>query len=128
MDSKDGLPRSQGANESFAAPSATVTGCRRRNRTRGRQGSTLIKLAAPRQPRVVGVKSVTDLRKLGAAKAFLDVRAAGLRPSLNLLWALEGALTAMPWHKVVRTERTRLLFEVEDLKAIGRWEPIGSGQ
>jgi len=87
-----------------------------------------MKLAAPRQPRVVGVKSVTDLRKLGAAKAFLDVRAAGLRPSLNLLWALEGALTAMPWHKVARTERTRLLFEVEDLKAIGRWEPIGSGQ
>ena len=126
MDSKDGLPRSQGANESFAAPSATVTGCRRRNRTRGRQGSTLIKLAAPRQPRVVGVKAVTDLRKLGAAKAFLDVRAAGLRPRLNLLWALEGALT--PWHKVARTELTRLLFEIEDLKAIGRWEPIGSGQ
>jgi DNA transformation protein len=66
----------------------------------------------------VGVKSVTDLRKLGAAKAFLKVRTAGLRPSLNLLWALEGALTATPWHKVARTERTRLLFEVEDLKAI----------
>ena len=66
----------------------------------------------------VGVKSVTDLRRLGAAKAFLDVRAAGLRPSLNLLWALEGALTAMPWQKVARTERTRLLFEVEDLKTI----------
>jgi DNA transformation protein len=77
----------------------------------------------------VGVKSVTDLRKRGAAKAFFEVRAAGLRPSLNLLWALEGALTAMPWHKVARTERTRLLFEVEDLKAISAGgNRSGSGQ
>ena len=64
------------------------------------------------------VKSVADLRKLGAARAFLGVQAAGLRPSVDLLWALEGALTATPWRKVAKSGRTRLLFEVEDLKAI----------
>lgn len=64
-----------------------------------------------------GVRSVADLRRLGAARAFLRVQAAGLHPSLNLLWALEGALTATPWREVARSERTRLLFEVEDLKA-----------
>lgn len=65
-----------------------------------------------------GIGSLADLRRLGAARAFLQVQAAGLRPSLNLLWALEGALTATPWRHIARYERTRLLFEVEDLKAL----------
>ncbi len=67
--------------------------------------------------RTAGIGSPDELRRLGAARAFVQVQAAGLRPSLNLLWALEGALTATPWRHVAHTERTRLLLEVDELRS-----------
>lgn len=70
--------------------------------------------------RSAGIRSVVHLRRLGSARAFLRVQAAGQRPSLNLLWALEGALTGMPWREVARSERTRLLLELEDLKLLSK--------
>lgn len=62
-----------------------------------------------------GIGSVAELRKFGAVGAFLRVRQAGGRPSLNLLWALEGALTGVDWREVARSERTRLLLALDDL-------------
>ena len=47
---------------------------------------------------------------------------AGERPSLNLLYALEGAIRARHWTRVSRNERTRLLTELEalrELRALG---------
>lgn len=70
--------------------------------------------------RVAGVRSVVHLRRLGSVRAFLRVQAAGQRPSLNLLWALEGALTGVPWREVARLERTRLLLELDDLKTLSK--------
>jgi DNA transformation protein and related proteins len=64
-----------------------------------------------------GITSVVALRELGAVRAFAQVKAAGLCPSLNLLWALEGALTDTSWRIVSRTQRTRLLFELDGLAA-----------
>lgn len=60
-----------------------------------------------------GIESVDMLRRLGAVEAFLRVKRAGCRPSLNLLWALEGALTGVSWQTVSRTERTSLLLALE---------------
>jgi len=40
-----------------------------------------------------GVKSEGQLRTMGAVAAFVAVKNAGQEPSLNLLWALKGALT-----------------------------------
>ena len=68
-----------------------------------------------------GIRSAGELRRLGAAAAFLRVREAGQTPSLNLLWALEGALTDSAWTAVAKRERTRLLLELEDLRC-GRGE------
>jgi DNA transformation protein len=62
-----------------------------------------------------GINTVTELRRLGAVRAFLRVRACGAAPSLNLLWGLESALTGEPWQQVARVHRTRLLFELEEL-------------
>lgn len=70
--------------------------------------------------RSAGIRSVTQLKRLGSARAFVQVQAAGLRPSLNLLWAIEGALTGLPWRQVARFERTRLLLEVDDVKSVPR--------
>jgi DNA transformation protein len=76
-----------------------------------------------------GVTSVSALRRMGSVAAFLRVREAGHRPSLNLLWTLEGALTGTSWVAVARRERTRLLFEWDDATSRQRvTSPRGVGR
>lgn len=60
-----------------------------------------------------GVTSVEQMRKLGAVRVFAMVRRAGLQPSLNLLWALEGALTGQHWQRVAKEHRTSLRLALE---------------
>ena len=61
-----------------------------------------------------GIMTERQLRRRGAVAAFVAVRAAGASPSLNLLWALEGALSNRDWKAVARDDRTRLLMSLED--------------
>lgn len=71
----------------------------------------------PRSERMLRAAAITSerqLRILGAVRAYVKVKASGAKPSLNLLWALEGALTNRPWQAVAKTERLRLLIELED--------------
>jgi DNA transformation protein len=63
-----------------------------------------------------GITTERQLRQGGAVAAFAAVRAAGASPSLNLLWALEGALSNRDWKAVARDDRTRLLMALEDHK------------
>ena len=51
--------------------------------------------------RAAGIESCETLARLGAVAAFAQVRQVAPRASLNLLWALEGALTGLPWREVV---------------------------
>lgn len=60
-----------------------------------------------------GLHSRADLERLGAVRAYLKVKAAGQNASLNLLWAMEGALSGQDWRVVARDERTRLLLELD---------------
>jgi DNA transformation protein len=53
---------------------------------------------------------------VGAVSAYRAVQAAGIRPSLNLLWALEGALSDRDLRLVSREERTALLMQLDDAK------------
>jgi DNA transformation protein len=61
-----------------------------------------------------GITSEAQLRHLGAVAAYQAVARSGARPGVNLLWALEGALTGRHWQDVARTERLRLLLQLED--------------
>lgn len=66
----------------------------------------------------VGVHDVEELRRRGALETYLAVRRAGLTRSLNLLWALAGALEPWPegrdWREVAASEsRLPLLLAVE---------------
>lgn len=63
---------------------------------------------------LAGIDSVEQLREAGTVVAYLRVKAVSDRASLNLLWALEGALTGLSWQQVARTERTRLLLALDD--------------
>ena len=63
-----------------------------------------------------GIHGRADLERLGAVRAYLRVKAARQNASLNLLWALEGALTGTHWQVVAREHRTSLLLALEAAK------------
>ncbi len=77
--------------------------------------STLANLGPKSQAMLVaaGITSSTELQTLGAVAAFVQVKRSGAKPSLNLLWALEGALTGLSWQQVSRDHRTSLLLALE---------------
>jgi DNA transformation protein len=62
-----------------------------------------------------GIRSIAQLRKLGSVAAYDQVKRVSSSASLNLLWALEGALTGLPWQTVARDHRTSLLLALEHL-------------
>ena len=64
--------------------------------------------------RQVGVRTQGDLEALGAVAAFIKVKRAGFKPSLNLLYALEGALLGCHWQQVPEARRTDLLAAAEE--------------
>lgn len=67
-----------------------------------------------------GIHSLEDLRALGAVAAYVRVKRVDSKASLNLLWALEGALTGLHWQQVAQAHRTSLLLAVEDAMRQGR--------
>jgi DNA transformation protein len=62
-----------------------------------------------------GFVTLEQMRELGAVRAYVQVKRTG-NVSLNLLWAMEGALTGQPWREVAKHERLRLLLELEDVE------------
>lgn len=61
-----------------------------------------------------GIRTEAQLRKLGAVRAYAKTKAVCGQASLNLLWALEGALTDRDWKAVAESERASLLMALED--------------
>lgn len=67
-----------------------------------------------------GLHGRADLEKLGSVRVYLRVQAAGQNASLNLLWAIEGALTGQDWRVIAREERGRLLLELDAAQEAAR--------
>ena len=63
-----------------------------------------------------GLHTLADLKASGAVLAFARVKAVSPQASLNLLWALEGALTGRPWQEVAENDRASLLMALEDVQ------------
>jgi len=63
--------------------------------------------------RQVGLRSAQDLAATGAVGAFVKVRRAGFKPSLNLLYSLEGALLGCHWQEIPEARRQQLVAEYE---------------
>ncbi|MCD9085863.1 TfoX/Sxy family protein [Stenotrophomonas sp. SY1] len=63
--------------------------------------------------RQVGLRSEQDLIDVGAVGAFMKVKRAGFKPSLNLLYSLEGALLGCHWQDVPEARRQQLVAEYE---------------
>ncbi len=66
--------------------------------------------------RAAGVTSVDQLRSLGSVRTYLAVRRVWPGASLNLLWALEGAITGTAWQTVAKEHRLSLLLALEAAK------------
>ncbi|MGD9582458.1 MAG: TfoX/Sxy family protein [Lysobacterales bacterium] len=74
--------------------------------------------------RQVGIRSEADIKQAGALAVFMKVRKAGFRPSLNLLYALEGAVQGCHWTALGEQRKSELVLEVnaiEDGKAPKSW-------
>ena len=68
--------------------------------------------------RQVGLRTQEDLEGVGAVEAFIRVKRAGFRPSLNLLYALEGALLDCHWQQLPEDRRSALLVAYDAAAAL----------
>ena len=68
--------------------------------------------------RQVGLRSREDLEAVGAVEAFMRVKRAGFKPSLNLLYALEGALLDCHWQDVPESRRSELVLAADAATAL----------
>jgi hypothetical protein len=66
--------------------------------------------------RQVGVRTMDDLTALGSVAVFAKVRKAGFKPSLNLLYSLEGALRGCHWTALSADDKTRLVTEANAIE------------
>lgn len=60
-----------------------------------------------------GISTRSQLSELGAVGAYVAVRRKGLKPPLNLLYAIEGALRDIPWTDLPYPVRTQLTLEAD---------------
>ncbi len=56
----------------------------------------------------IGLETVADLRTLGAVEAYLRLRFAFSRVSLNALWALAAGLQGRDWRSLTAQEKAAL--------------------
>lgn len=68
--------------------------------------------------RAAGILSPSQLREIGSVTAYVMIKRAGCKPSLNLLWALESAITGEHWRSVAKNHRVSLLLALEEQEKI----------
>jgi len=64
--------------------------------------------------RQVGLRTPEDLAEAGPLEAFMRIKRAGFKPSLNLLYSLEGALCDCHWQEVPDARRAELVAAAEE--------------
>lgn len=59
-----------------------------------------------------GIHSVEDLQEFGVIKAYCVIKSFETKVSLNLLWALEGAVQNLDFREITTQRKTELLNEL----------------
>ncbi len=62
--------------------------------------------------RQVGIKTDDEVKAIGSLETFMKVKRAGFKPSLNLLYALEGAVLDCHWTALTTERKSELVLEV----------------
>jgi hypothetical protein len=68
--------------------------------------------------RQTGVRTLDDLKEVGALSAYVRIKRAGFKPSLNLLYALEGAILDCHWQEIPGERRSELVIAAEAAVAL----------
>lgn len=63
------------------------------------------------QLRQIGIRTHEDLARFGVVDTFVRLKRAGFKPSLNALYALEGALSNRHWTSLSPDEKNALVVE-----------------
>jgi len=67
----------------------------------------------------IGIHTVAELKAIGPMEAFVRLCNEGhIKPSLNFLYALVGALEDRSWQEIARNEKTQLLLELQDYQEL----------
>jgi len=67
----------------------------------------------------IDVYTRSELEEMGPIRAFNELKEMeGSSVSLNLLYAMVGALENKHWADIAKSERARLLFELEDYQTL----------
>lgn len=76
--------------------------------------------------RQIGVRTAEDLVRVGPVEAFLKVKRAGFRPSLNLLYAMAGAIDDCHWTDLSEERKASLMQSLGDAETVNpiksRWD------
>ncbi len=69
----------------------------------------------------VGIHTKAQLIELGAVKTFLKLKEeCSIKPNLNFLYAMVGALENKSWLHIAQEERGRLLMELEGYQELAK--------
>lgn len=69
----------------------------------------------------IGIRTKNDLERIGPIQAFLRLRTeCSTKPSLNFLYAMVGALEGKHWADIAKSEKGRLLLELEGYQELER--------
>ena len=68
--------------------------------------------------RQVGLRTPEDIAAVGSVEAFMRVKRAGFKPTLNLLYAIEGALLDCHWQEIPDERRSELILAAEAATAL----------
>lgn len=63
--------------------------------------------------RQVGLHTYEDVAAAGTVEAFMRIKRAGFKPTLNLLYSIEGALVGCHWQEVPEARRAQLVAAAE---------------
>lgn len=68
--------------------------------------------------RQTGIRTLADLHAVGSLAAFVRIKRAGFKPSLNLLYALEGAILDCHWQEIPDERRSELIVAADAAVAL----------
>lgn len=67
----------------------------------------------------IGINTKEELERLGAVQAFIKLKnECRIKPSLNFLYAMVGALENEHWANIAKSEKGRLLMELEGYREL----------
>ena len=59
--------------------------------------------------RQTGIRTQADLEAVGSLAAYVRIKRAGFKPSLNMLYAMEGAIIGCHWQEIPAERRNELI-------------------